>query len=201
MGSLDVAQRGRTEAAKAAGYSATTAAFQASRLLKNVKVKRLIAQLTAAQNKKLDISVERTLEQIARHAYVDPRALFNDDGTLKKISELDADTAACIAGVQMGTGRNGKRVESIKITNQLRALEMLGNYLKLFAEHRNPVDLGVEVIIMDAPRPPRPVAAAASTQLSLPDTRSDVIEAEEYVNAERRHPSKQARLRSLSFGQ
>ena len=100
MGSLDVAQRGRTEAAKAAGYSAKTAAFQASRLLKNVKVKRLIAQLTAAQNKKLDISVERTLEQIARHAYVDPRALFNDDGTLKKISELDADTAACIAGVQ-----------------------------------------------------------------------------------------------------
>ena len=145
-----------TAAAKAAGYSAKTAAFQGSRLLKNVKVKRLIAVLAAAQNKKLDISVERTLAQIARHAYVDPRALFNDDGTLKKISELDADTAACIAGVQMGTGRNGKRVESIKITNQLRALEMLGNYLKLFAEDRNPVDLGVKVIIMDAPRPPRP---------------------------------------------
>jgi phage terminase small subunit len=41
-----------TETAKAAGYSAKTAAFQASRLLKNVKVKRMIAQLTAAQNKK-----------------------------------------------------------------------------------------------------------------------------------------------------
>jgi Terminase small subunit len=138
----------------------------------SASIRRLIAQLTAAQNKKLDISVERTLAQIARHAYVDPRALFNDDGTLKKISELDADTAACIAGVQMGTGRNGKRVESIKITNQLRALEMLGNYLKLFAEDRNPVDLGVKVIIMDAPRPHRPVASAASMQLPLPETRS-----------------------------
>jgi hypothetical protein len=47
---------------------------------------------------------------------------------------------------------------------------MLGNYLKRFVEDRNPVDLGVKVIIMDAPRPPRPVAAAASTQLSLPES-------------------------------
>ncbi len=40
----------------------------------------------------------------------------------------------------------------------------------------------VRVIIMDAPRPPRPVAAAASTQLHLPETRSDVTKVNEYVN-------------------
>jgi len=41
---------------------------------------------------------------------------------------------------------------------------------------------GVKVIIMDMPRPPRPVAVAASPQLPLPETRSDVTKADEYVN-------------------
>jgi hypothetical protein len=41
------------------------------------------------------------------------------------------------------------------MTDKLRALDMLGRYLKLFAEDRNPVDLGVKVIILDAPRPVR----------------------------------------------
>lgn len=146
------------QAAIDAGFSKKTAESQASRLLKNVKVKRLIAQITERQNKKLDISVERTLTQLARHAYVDPRALFHADGTLRKITELDADTAACIGGIEMA----GKRVKRVKMTDSLRALDMLGRYLKLFAEDRNPVDLGVKVIIMDAPRPMRQVGVGAA---------------------------------------
>ena len=50
-----------TQAAIAARYSRKTAAFQASALLKNHKVKALIASFLARQNKKLDISVDRTL--------------------------------------------------------------------------------------------------------------------------------------------
>ncbi len=143
-----------TAAGIAAGFSRKTAAFQASRLLKNVKVKALITRLLAEQNKKHDISVERTLAELARCAFVDPAALFNSDGSLKRIAEMDADTRACIAGVEMG-GKGRKQVERIKMTDKLRALDMLGRYLKLFAEDRNPVDLGVKVIILDAPRPVR----------------------------------------------
>ena len=151
------------QAAISAGYAKKSAEVTASQLLRNPKVKALIAKHSAPVNKKLDISVERTLTQLARHAYVDPRALFHADGRIKKITELDEDTAACIGGVEMA----GKRVKRIKMTDSLRALDMLGRYLKLFAEDRNPVDLGVKVIIMDAPRPMRQVGVGAH---ALPPT-------------------------------
>src|SRR5207253_4914362 len=112
-------------AAIAAGYSKSTAESKASQLLRNNKVKGLLASLSASANKKHAVSVERTLEEIARCAFVDPRALFNSDGSLKKITELDDDTAACIAAVEVG-GRGGKRVERVKMTDKLRALDMLG---------------------------------------------------------------------------
>ena len=120
---------------------------------------------------------------------MDPRALFNEDNSIKTMSQLDEATAVCIQAIE----QTGKRTDKVRLTNQLHALELLARYHKLFAEDHTPTDLGVKVIIMDAPRPPRPVAPAASTQLPLPETRSDVIEAEEYVNAEGRHSSKQAR--------
>jgi phage terminase small subunit len=146
------------QAAIAAGYSPKSAEFQASALLKNPKVKRLIETLTAAQNKKHDFSVERTMEEIARCAFIDPRALFRADGSLKPIQELEPDIAACIAGVE----QTGKRTKRVKLTDKLRALDMLGRYHKIFAEDRTPIDMGVRVIILDAPRPVRQVGSGAA---------------------------------------
>jgi phage terminase small subunit len=144
-----------TEAAIACGFSRKTADRQASRLLKNVKVKGLVASLLEQANKKLDISVERTLNELARCAYSDVRALFNADGSFKSIAELDADIAACIEGVEVsGRGRK-QRVTDVKLWSKLQALRMIGQYQKLFADDRNPVDLGVKIIVLDAPRPNR----------------------------------------------
>lgn len=148
-------------AAIAAGYSKKTAEATASRMLRNSKVKGLLAKFSAPANKKMNISVERTLTELARCAYLDPRMLFRNDGSIKHISELDDDTAACIAGVEMG-GRGGKRVERVKMTDKLRALDMLGRYLKLFSEEHAATDLGVRVIVMDMPRPMRQVGSGAA---------------------------------------
>ena len=145
------------QAAIAAGYSKSTAESKASQLLRKDKVKALIAKFAAPIEKKLDFSVQRTLEQIARHAFIDPRALFNKDNSIKSIVDLDADTAACIHAIE----QTGKRTDKVRLTNQLHALELLARYHKLFAEDRNPVDLGVKVIIMDAPRPMRQVGVGA----------------------------------------
>ena len=147
-----------TAAARKAGYSKKTAAFQASRLLKNHKVKGLIASFMASASKKLDFSVQRVLLQIARHAFVDPRALFNKDNSIKSITELDEDTAACIHAIE----HTGKRTDKVRLTNQLHALELLARYHKLFAEDRTPTDLGVKVIVLDMPRPMRQVGSGAA---------------------------------------
>jgi hypothetical protein len=57
---------------------------------------------------------------------------------------------------------------------RLRALELAFKLKGSFVQENPKLaeDTGVKVIIMDAPRPPRPIAAAASTQLSLAETRS-----------------------------
>jgi phage terminase small subunit len=140
-----------TQAAIAAGYSKKTAAFQASALLKKHKVKELIKRFAAPIEKKLDFSVQRVLEQIARHAMVDPRALFNPDNSIKRIVDLDENTAACVHAIE----QTGTRTDKIRLTNQLHALELLARYHKLFAEDHTPMDVGVKIIIMDAPRPNR----------------------------------------------
>jgi hypothetical protein len=83
---------------------------------------------------------------------------------MKKITELDEDAAAMIGGVEL----SGKRVKRVKITDALRALDMLARSHKLYAEDRNPVDTGVKVIILDMPRPDRSAFKNASALPALP---------------------------------
>jgi hypothetical protein len=92
------------------------------------------------------------------HAYVDPRALFNADGSLKNIAQMDVETAACIRGYS----QKGRHDKSVKMSNALHALELICRYHKLFAEDRTPQDMGVKVIVLDMPRPLRQVGSGAA---------------------------------------
>jgi phage terminase small subunit len=147
------------QAAIAAGYAKKSAEVTASQLLRKAKVKGLIAQISARANKKLDFSVEKTLAEIARCAFVRPEALFRPDHTLKSLAEMDYDTASAIAGVEVGS--RGK-LKKVKLNDKLRALDMLARYHKLFSEDRTPMDLGVKVIVLDMPRPMRQVGSGAA---------------------------------------
>lgn len=90
-----------TRAAIAAGYSRKTAKNQGSRLLADANLRELIRTKLDRASAIADISIERTLKEIARIAYADVRKLYNRDGSLRPIHELDEDTAAQIAGVEV----------------------------------------------------------------------------------------------------
>lgn len=89
-----------TQAALDAGFSPKTAACQGSRLLKNVKIKQYLDSRRAEVLTKVGLTTERTLLEVARLAYSDPRKFYNADGSLKSILELDDDAAATIASVE-----------------------------------------------------------------------------------------------------
>ena len=131
-----------TRAAIAAGYSKNGARVQAYRLLANANISAEIAELTAKTCTKLEISAEKVLQELARLAFLDPRKFYNENGGLKHVTELDDDTAACLAGMEVEDlfDWNGEEKEQtgfcrkIKFADKGANLERLGRYLKLFTD-------------------------------------------------------------------
>lgn len=95
-----------TQAAIRAGYSADTAQEQASRLLSNVMVAEAVAERQKGIQVSTHVTQERVIREIARIALFDPRKMFDDDGRPLHVSQLDEDTAAAIAGLEVVTKGN-----------------------------------------------------------------------------------------------
>lgn len=131
-----------TRAAKQAGYSPQGAEVTGSKLLRNPKVSAVIAEKHGKRLEKLEISADRVLQELAKLAFFDPRKLFNSDGSPKQILELDDDTAASVAGLEVNELFEGDGdqkhayglVKKIKIADKGHNLERLGRHLKLFTD-------------------------------------------------------------------
>lgn len=132
-----------TRAAIAAGLAPKSAAVEASKLLRKPKVQALIAELTKEKFGKLDISAERILQELARLAFIDPAKLFDEAGEIKPIHEIDEDTRRAIAGLDheklfehfaKGQAKHVGATIKIKLADKTRALQLLGQYRKLFTE-------------------------------------------------------------------
>jgi len=94
-------------------------------------------------NKKLNFSVERTLTEIARCAFVEPALLFRADGTIKRLDDWTQIPPLLWRAVELGS--RGK-IKKVKLNDKLRALDMLARYHKLFGRgphstrYRGPCD-------------------------------------------------------------
>ncbi len=94
---------------------------------------------------------QEILAELKKLGFSDIRKLFNDDGSIKEVSQLDDDTAAAIAGIEIQEevcDKDGKtvvpRTRKIKVVDKLKAIEMLGRNLKMFTdkvEHSGKVSL------------------------------------------------------------
>lgn len=127
-----------TQAAIRAGYAARSASVAGARLLANDKVAAEIARRRKELSNSLEITQERVLLEYARVAFYDPRKLFNGNGNLKKIEDLDDDTARAIALTEVVTRSLGEGeveyVHKVKAWDKLTALGKLAEHLGLFNE-------------------------------------------------------------------
>lgn len=138
-----------TKAAIAAGYAQNSAAVTGCKLLRKANIQAAIEAEKAKRFAKLEITAERVLKELARIAFFDPRKLFNADGSPKQINELDDDTAAVIAGLEVqellaGTG-DDKHAHGLsrkyKLADKRGALELLGKRLNLFNGKNDAADI------------------------------------------------------------
>lgn len=134
------------QAAIRAGYAPKASKVTASRLLARANVKAAIANQTAERVAQVafetGITLERTLRELARIAYFDPRKLFDKSGRPLAITELNDDTAAVVAGLDVLEEFEGSgayriligHVKKWKIADKKGALDMLMKHLGGYAE-------------------------------------------------------------------
>jgi phage terminase small subunit len=127
-----------TRAAIRAGYSKKTAESIASRLLRNVKVKTYIASKVKKHTERMEITQQRTIQEMGRLAFSDLRRMYNEDGTLKGIHQMDDDIAAAISRVEVEeTKVKGKvvgKVSKVWLWGKDKPLENLAKHFHIFEE-------------------------------------------------------------------
>jgi phage terminase small subunit len=138
------------EAYHAGNMNAKTINEAASRLLKNSKVAARIAELKAPAIAAAGLSVERTLREIARVAYADPRRLFRADGSFIPIVELDEDAAGMIAAIEVD---EEGRTTRVRMWDKNQALEKALKYLGLYEREktRHSENLELQVVLVGKP--------------------------------------------------
>jgi len=125
-----------TQAAIRAGYSDKLANTNAPKLLQNTAIAAAIQSARAALSARTEITQDRVLKEYARLAFLDPRKLFDNTGAPLAIHQLDDDTAAAIAGldvVQVGNAEVGVGdVLKYKLCDKKGALDSVARHLGMF---------------------------------------------------------------------
>jgi len=141
-----------TKAAISAGYSEKTAASIGQENLTKPEIAVAIKEKTQERMERLELTADMVLQEIGKLAFFDPIHLFNADGSLKMMPEIDARHRVSISGLEVcelfeGTGDQKHAyglLKKVKLADKSKNLEMLGRYFKLFATDRD--DLEVERI-------------------------------------------------------
>ena len=131
-----------SEAYVTAGYKESRSA--ASRLSTNVNIEVRVRELIERAADRAEIDIARTLKEMVRLGTSDVRRLFDANGNLKHITDLDDETAAAVASVEVvtrtlgkGDDENGPEVEYIhklKLWDKNSALDKIAKHLGMFIE-------------------------------------------------------------------
>lgn len=127
-----------TQAAIRAGFSKPSAGRQAVDLLQKPHVRAAIQAAMDARANRTEITAERVLQEIARLAFCDPRAFYDEDGTVVPVPKLSADAAACIVGFDVEEVQVGEkplvRTKKLRLASKVAALELAARHLKLLTD-------------------------------------------------------------------
>lgn len=106
------------------------------------EIERIESELLDEVRKQAGVSLKRTLTELAKLAFYDPRKLFNEDGSPKDVHDLPDDVAAAIEGIDVEERWEGKGqervfagyVRKIKLAKRGTALNDLLRHLGAFKD-------------------------------------------------------------------
>lgn len=129
-----------TQAAIKSGSPAASASSRGYELLSKKHIQKAIEEGFCAKSKRNELNADDILRELKFLAYLDPRKLFNPDGSPIPIQDLDEMTAKAIAGVEVaeifeGFGQDRVFVgylKKYKLVDKLAAVDKVMRYLGLF---------------------------------------------------------------------
>ena len=131
-----------TKAAIRAGYPEKSAAAIGGEYIAIPVIANEIAKRIAERTKRVEITQDRVVRELAKLAFLDARKFFDADGKPIAITELDDETAGAIAGLDvleeylhLGKGERVKTgsIKKYRLSDKRGALELLGKHLGMFA--------------------------------------------------------------------
>lgn len=125
-----------TQAAIRAGYSPKTAKEIGAQNLTKLNIRTYIDKAVAERSKRTGINQDRVIRELARITFVNANDVIDMNGATLKKGATEDDTAA-IASVKVKTipTKDGEGTErEIKLTDKLKALELLGKHLGMFKD-------------------------------------------------------------------
>ena len=128
-----------------------------SRLLTNVDVQNYISEKIKEREQRTEITQDMIIKELAKIALFNIKDIYNENGTLKKVTELDDDTAKAISGVKIQQKAGAMKISidpegkdeeipiehipeqtvEFKTNDKTKALELLGKHLGMFKENVN----------------------------------------------------------------
>ena len=130
-----------TQAAIRAGYSEKTAKSIGQENLTKPAIKAAVDEAQKTTAERLGITAERVLTEYSRLAFLDIRKAFDADGNLIPIHQLDDDTAAAIAGIDIVENQAGASIgpdgiqvvdsytKKFKLADKKAALDSLAKHI------------------------------------------------------------------------
>lgn len=144
----------QADAARKAGYSVKTAREQGYKLFTKVHIQERCRYLCSQDLRRVDISKERILQRLADIAFggLSNFGEVQDDGTLlinlkdcpdhliDTIAQYEVETVSLLDHNKQKTGEIATKVK-LKPGNDLKALDLLGKYQKMWTERVEIVDV------------------------------------------------------------
>lgn len=140
-GSPDPKVRGNRKACYKAMYpnaSAKVCESQASEIFNHPYVQGYLEERAEQSSKAADLTESRVLREMMALAFYDAGSFYNDNGSLKSLSEMDEQTRRAIIGldvVNIGSSEEAQgQVIKYKLPDKKGPLELLGKHLRMFVD-------------------------------------------------------------------
>jgi hypothetical protein len=132
----------QAKAYKKAGYKAKNddfAATEANRLLNTTDIKKYIEirqnQIAKTLEKQTEASIVRTVRELVCLGHVDPKQMYDENGNLKAVKDMDEATRRAIASIEETVTRSGTSTK-IKLWNKNDALKTIAGHLGMLNERK-----------------------------------------------------------------